>query len=119
MTFSARKSLADAKLPPFDFTDLDDVPRQLPHLKSLSVDLVTKFEDAGLIEVIAELADADVAAALSAMPVAVIEELAQAWQAHAVADPGESPASSPSTGSTARRSRPTLPATTGSRTRKR
>lgn len=124
MTFSARKTLADLALEPFPFEDLDGEARQLPNLKAVRADLMEQFYDGSMFDVLTALVEDDLVgeatlAAIRAMPIGVVTQLAGAWLSHSEAEPGESAASLRSSASTARRSKPTSRASTGSKTRKR
>lgn len=118
--FNAQQALADKRLEPYDFTDLDGVQHQLPHFKSLTSDQSGRFLDGddpfGLL---AEIATPEAASAIKAFPLAILEEFVGDWHAHSEATPGESAASSRSSASTAGPSKPTSRASTASKTRKR
>lgn len=116
--FDVRKSIADLSLPPYLFTDLDGIVRQLPNVKLLTLGQAAAIYDGDAMEVLPKVLDPETWAAISAVPAAVVPALVTDWVAHSEASPGESAASSGSTVSTAGPSKPTS-RSAASKTRKR
>lgn len=108
--FSARKA-ATSKLEPFDFENLDGEPRQIPHVKTLSVDQGQRILADGDLTVIDEIAPG-MGTEISSWPAHVVEEFTRAWMAHSGivlpdGSPGKSSTYSPSSPSTGRPSKRT------------
>jgi hypothetical protein len=119
--FSLRQTTADLDLEPFQFEGLDGEVYELPNYKSLSIDLATRIEqDGAFLEVLAEIGTSDATMAqVTAACVGALEPFVKAWMSASETKPGESQASSRSTASTARPSKPTSRSAAGSKTRKR
>lgn len=116
--FDARKTLADLALEPFAFSDMAGKVHHLPHMKSLTSDAVERINKGEILNVMLEVIGEQTWAAINAMPVAVMSELAADWVKHSEAKPGESSASSRSSASTPGPSRQTS-RSAASKTRKR
>jgi len=105
MTFSVRKTLADASLAPFEYEDAAGKPQVLPHAKTLSPDQAMRIAIHGDFEgVLNEIAPGQ-GTALANLPMIVIEPLLAAWFEHSEIDLsgaglGKPPKSSPSSTST-------------------
>lgn len=118
--FDAQQHAADLKLEPFPFRGMDGEIYELPNLKSLNINHADRVMAGDFFEVIDEAGvDAAAIAQIRTMPVGILEPLIKAWIAAAEVKPGESAASSPSTGNTARPSKQTSRSAAGSKTRKR
>jgi hypothetical protein len=120
MTFSAKQAIAALELEPFEYEDADGVLQQLPHVKSLSPAHATRvIVDGDFIGVLNEVAPGQ-GDSVGRLPTAVVEQLVAAWIEHggiSLASPGKRQKPSPSTTSTATRSKRTS-RSAGSRSRK-
>ena len=105
--FDVRQYVADLKLEPYLFTDMDGIVRQLPNLKTLTPYQAERLLDGDALEILPGVLGDDAWAVVKALPVAALTGLIADWMTHAEVEPGESPASSPSTASTARPSKQT------------
>ena len=110
--FSAKQISDSAQLEPFQFQNLEGEPRELPHMKMLSLDQGMRIlADAELEQVINEVAPG-LGTEIAHWPAHVIEGFVVAWQKHSDVmlpggEPGKSSAPSTSSPSTAARSRRT------------
>jgi hypothetical protein len=117
--FSLKQATADLKLEPFQFEGLDGGVYELPNLKMISIDLTDRVLAGEMLDVLVEIGtDETTMAQVRAACLGALEPFMQAWLAHGEAVPGESQASSRSTASTARPSKPTS-RSAASKTRKR
>lgn len=114
MTFSVRKAITDADLASYPFEDADGVARELPHAKLLSPRQAFRvLADGDLGGVLKEVGtDPTVADAIMDLPSHVVELLIRDWFEHSDVqfpggEPGKSEKPSPSSVSTATRSKPT------------
>lgn len=117
--FDLAQATADLHMPPFPFKGLDGAAYELPNIKTLSIDLNDRILNGELLEVLVAIGTDDATMAqIKAACLGALEPFVKAWLAHAEATPGESPASSRSTASTAGPSKPTS-RSAASKTRKR
>lgn len=110
--FSIKEAVANVSLPPFPFEDIDGEPRELPHLKLLSLELGQRILSGDLTALEEIGADPAIVAQIPRWPAHATEDLVRDWMAHSDIKvpggaPGKSPTSSPSSRSTATSSRRT------------
>lgn len=117
--FDARQYVADLALEPYLFTDMTGTVRQLPNLKTLTADQATRIYEGEVMEILPQVLGEGSWDAVKAMPVAALTGLVTDWVKHSEVAPGESEASSPSSESTARPSKPTSRSAAASKTRRR
>ncbi len=112
MTFSAKQSRAAVQLEPFHFANMDDEPRQVSHMKELSLDQAMRVLVDGELEDVLNEVVPGLGTEIAGWPSYVIEDFVKAWQAHSDVvlpggEPGKPSTSSASSASTAARSRRT------------
>lgn len=81
MTFSVKRAIADADLPPFEFEDIDGEPAALPNLQTLSIthaELALNGRYAELFGMIAP----GLAEQIAVYPAHALNDLGEAWREH-------------------------------------